>query len=245
MKTSAVLRSASRRLAALGLGRVQHHAALAPVLHREHRIAGAVGRVRVEIAGRVAAGALDLDDLGAPLAHDHGAARRGHPGGHFHDLQTLEQHRRRLLLLPRGLRRSQAGKSAAFQPFVAAAPEGSNMTAAEVRNRRTRRRLGLPGRRHIFGNLPQPRGRPGGREDGGARTARARRHHRHQLGGRAGPLARGTGVGRRPARYGSRRVGDPPWSRRPTANLVRGGVRRMHAPLPLRPAEPWTGPESA
>ena len=73
-------------LAILGLGEVEHDAALAAVEQREERRSHAA-----EAAGLVAAGRLDLDDLGAQLRQDHAAGRAHHHVGHLDDPHALQR----------------------------------------------------------------------------------------------------------------------------------------------------------
>ena len=79
-------------LPTLGRGDVEGYAPLAPVLHGEDGIAGGLGALREEGAGGVSPQGLHLDDIGAPVRHDGGAARRGDPGGQLDDLQSLQKH---------------------------------------------------------------------------------------------------------------------------------------------------------
>ena len=67
-------------VAVLGLGEIQHHAALAAVEQRKERDAHAA-----ETAGLVALRRLDLDHLGAELREDHAAGRAHHHVGHLDD----------------------------------------------------------------------------------------------------------------------------------------------------------------
>ena len=66
------------RLAVVGLGQVQHNAALAAIEQRKERYAHAAERTSL-VAGR----RLDLDDLCAKLSQDHAAARAHHHVGHL------------------------------------------------------------------------------------------------------------------------------------------------------------------
>jgi hypothetical protein len=73
-------------LAILGLGEVEHDAALAAVEQRKER-----GSHAAERAGLVARGRLDLDHLGAELGEDHAAGWAHHHVGHLDDPHALER----------------------------------------------------------------------------------------------------------------------------------------------------------
>ena len=73
-------------LAVLGLGEIEHDAALAAVEQRKERDSHAA-----EAAGLVAGGRLDLDDLGAELRQDHAAGRPHHHVGHLDDPHAVKR----------------------------------------------------------------------------------------------------------------------------------------------------------
>ena len=76
-------------LAVLGLGKIEHDAALAAVEQREER-----GSHAAERAGLVADRRLDLDDLGAELRQDHAAGRAHHHMGHLDDPHAVKRQSR-------------------------------------------------------------------------------------------------------------------------------------------------------
>jgi hypothetical protein len=95
-----VLEQAQRDLLALGLGQVEHHAALVAIAEEVVRALAAVtGRCvwRVAARERRAPGArvvegrrLDLDDVRAVVAEHHRADRAGEDAGQVDDLQLVE-----------------------------------------------------------------------------------------------------------------------------------------------------------
>ncbi len=87
-----VLQQTHHGVASAGLGDVQHYAPLAAVLELEDRVAFKVGGGGEGVPCRIAAAALDLDHVRAPVGHDHGGAGPGDIGGELDDLQSLQQH---------------------------------------------------------------------------------------------------------------------------------------------------------
>ena len=78
-------------LLTLGGGRVDDNGFLAAIVEVENRIVLIIGADRTEeIADRVSAWWLDLDDLCAPVRQDAACPRRGHVGRVFDDFQSFE-----------------------------------------------------------------------------------------------------------------------------------------------------------
>ncbi|MNR06974.1 hypothetical protein D3C85_1230740 [compost metagenome] len=78
-----------QRLAAIGLLEVQHHAALAAIGVQEDATHAGIP-AGPDAAHRVAAGRLDLDDVGAQVAEDLGGIGPHQHRGHVDDAHTVE-----------------------------------------------------------------------------------------------------------------------------------------------------------